>query len=78
MTSSKLAALMPNNGDSVVILDKRDNNDYQVTNIGGRYWMTQNLRVTGTITSDLSNFNSGSIDIPLVGSSHNWWQKNGN
>ena len=54
MDSTKLAALMPNSGDTATLPDKRDGNEYQITNINGAYWMTQNLRympTSGTVLS---------------------------
>ncbi|MBO4812753.1 hypothetical protein J5491_01240 [Candidatus Saccharibacteria bacterium] len=47
-TALSLAADMPNEGDSAVYRDARDNKEYEVTKIGNQYWMTQNLRFTGT------------------------------
>ena len=65
VTEADLATLMPNDGDSATLYDKRDDSDYQITNINGSYWMTQNLRIThttgqsvGTILAENSNFNS--------------------
>ncbi|MBR2766746.1 hypothetical protein IKD67_01520 [Candidatus Saccharibacteria bacterium] len=65
MTEADLAELMPNDGDSATLYDKRDESDYQITRIAGRYWMTQNLRIThtegqpvGTILAENSNFNN--------------------
>ncbi len=70
-TDSSLAAAMPNSGDSTTLYDKRDESDYQITNIDGRYWMTQNLRITntagqatGTILAQDSNF---STDLTFKG-----------
>lgn len=60
-----LNALMPNSGDTATLYDARDGNDYEITNIGDTYWMTQNLRITnttgqstGTILAEGSNFDS--------------------
>ena len=58
VTSSDLATLMPNEGDTTTLEDERDGNEYQITKINGNYWMTQNLRITGTIQSEGSNFNN--------------------
>ena len=48
VSASDLAGIVPNHGDSTVLQDSRDGKNYQVTNIDGNYWMTQNLRFTGT------------------------------
>ena len=65
LDSNDLAELMPNEGDTYTLYDKRDGNDYQVAKINGNYWMAQNLRITnttgqtvGTILADGSNFDS--------------------
>ena len=51
-----LDVVIPNNGDRITLTDTRDNNKYQVTNINGEIWMTQNLRFTGTtLTPETSN-----------------------
>ncbi len=47
ITNEELARRLPNNGDSITLVDSRDNNSYAIKNIGGKYWMTQNLRLTG-------------------------------
>ncbi|MBR2708855.1 hypothetical protein IKE98_00790 [Candidatus Saccharibacteria bacterium] len=47
-TVSSLAAAMPNEGDKATFKDDRDNKKYEITKINGDYWMTQNLRFTGT------------------------------
>ena len=55
-TTESLAALLPYNGSTTTLYDKRDENDYTVAKINGQYWMTQNLRFTGTqVTSATSN-----------------------
>ena len=46
-----------NIGDNITVVDRRDNNIYTVRYINGLCWMTQNLRITGTISSTDSNFN---------------------
>ncbi len=45
-----------NIGDNIIVYDKRDGNDYTVRYINGYCWMTQNLRITGTIKAEDSNF----------------------
>ena len=67
-TKSSLATLMPNNGNSVIMKDARDGSGYTITNINGTYWMTQNLRIMGTISAALSNFSSGTFNIAGGGS----------
>lgn len=38
------------------VYDRRDGNDYTVRYINGACWMTQNLRITGTVNQNYSNF----------------------
>ena len=45
-----------NIGDNITVYDRRDESDYTVRFINGQCWMTQNLRITGTILSADSNF----------------------
>ena len=45
--------------DNLTVTDRRDDNDYTVKYINGQCWMTQNLRLTGTVSATDSNF-SGS------------------
>ena len=45
-----------NIGDNITVVDRRDNNIYTVRYINGLCWMTQNLRIVGTISSQYSNF----------------------
>ena len=59
-----LTTLAPNDGNTVTLKDKRDNNKYTITKIAdGLYWMTDNLRITGTITAELSNFSGADFNI---------------
>ena len=43
-------------GDEITVYDRRDQKNYTVRYINGNCWMTENLRVSGTITAELSNF----------------------
>ena len=70
--STVMASLMPNNGDSATLVDKRDGKDYTVKKINGQYWMTQNLRylgdtgsVAGTMTIGNNNSNVSNKSITL-------------
>ncbi|MBQ2695499.1 hypothetical protein IJG04_02565, partial [Candidatus Saccharibacteria bacterium] len=47
-------------GDEITVYDRRDGSDYTVRYINGACWMTQNLRITGTISSTDSNFSTKS------------------
>lgn len=58
-----LDVAIPNNGDHIILTDTRDNNKYQVTKINGEVWMTQNLRITGTVTADGSNFTGADFNV---------------
>ena len=40
------------------LIDARDDNTYTVAKIQGACWMTQNLRITGTVNSTNSNFST--------------------
>ena len=71
-TSTSLAALMPNTGDTAVLVDNRDGQQYRVGKLAdGKYWMLDNLRLGDaseniTLTSDDTNFSSsvGSWVLP--------------
>ena len=43
--------------------DERDNSDYTTALINEQCWMTQNLRITGTISADLSNFSGNDFNV---------------
>ena len=47
-----------NVGDVITVYDRRDDSDYTVRYINNACWMTQNLRITGTISATDSNFTS--------------------
>ena len=52
MTTSKLATLMPNAGDTVTLYDKRDNTAYTIGKLAdGNYWMLDNLAIDLTSVS---------------------------
>ena len=53
--SDIFSSKMPNEGDSAIFTDSRDNKTYKITKINGRYWMTQNLRFTGTELDPLTS-----------------------
>ena len=62
ITKTELAALMPNVGDSIQMVDNRDGNKYWVTHeADGKFWMTQNLDLcigcTGTVALTSENTN---------------------
>ena len=44
----------------ITVYDRRDGSDYTVRYINGACWMTQNLRISGTISSTDSNFSTNS------------------
>ena len=59
-----------NIGDNIVVYDKRSSNyasgdegDYTVRWINGRCWMTQNLRIQGTISATYSNFTGADFNV---------------
>lgn len=58
-----LDVAIPNNGDRIILTDTRDNNKYQVTKINNEIWMTQNLRITGTVTAEGSNFTGADFNV---------------
>ena len=51
-------------GDTAILMDRRDDNAYTVAKIQGALWMTQNLRITGVVSSQYSNFSTyGSVNV---------------
>ncbi|MBQ2695056.1 hypothetical protein IJG04_00235, partial [Candidatus Saccharibacteria bacterium] len=60
-TSSSLATLMPNTGDTAVLVDNRDGQQYRVGKLAdGKYWMLENLGLDivakkDTLTSSNTN-----------------------
>ena len=52
-----------NIGDNITVVDRRDNSIYTVKYINGECWMTQNLRITGTITATDSNFTGDNFNV---------------
>jgi uncharacterized protein (TIGR02145 family) len=62
-TPATLATLLPNNGDTTLLEDKRDSSRYEITKINGEYWMTDNLRITGTVIEKESNFTGGDFNV---------------
>ncbi|MBR3319723.1 InlB B-repeat-containing protein [Candidatus Saccharibacteria bacterium] len=54
LTISQCAAYA--GGQDFTVYDSRDESDYTVQLLGGRCWMTQNLRITGDIPAEGSNF----------------------
>ncbi|MBO4812588.1 hypothetical protein J5491_00320 [Candidatus Saccharibacteria bacterium] len=65
-TSESLAALMPNNGDSTKLKDKRDEKEYGIAKINDKYWMTTNLNLAGgtKLTPESTDMTSGSYELP--------------
>lgn len=45
------------------LYDRRDNSTYTTADIGGLCFMTQNLRISGTVSSQYSNFTGGNFNI---------------
>ena len=59
-----------NVGDNIVVYDKRianyptgDDGSYTVRYINGQCWMTQNLRISGSISADDSNFSGADFNV---------------
>ncbi|MBQ6375495.1 hypothetical protein IJJ37_00990, partial [Candidatus Saccharibacteria bacterium] len=67
-TTDTLAALMPSNGSTTTLYDKRDGNSYTIVKIGNLYWMKENLKIMGTVTAALSNFSGSDFNIEGGGS----------
>ena len=58
VTSSDLATLMPNTGDTTTLPDARDNQEYTIAKLAdGKYWMTTNLNLAGGTTLNASDSN---------------------
>ena len=51
----------------LTVYDRRDNSDYTVRYINGACWMTQNLRITGTISATDSNFTGADFNTSAGG-----------
>ena len=49
------------------VYDRRDENDYTVRYLQNACWMTQNLRLTDTVSSQYSNFSTNPTFSPCVG-----------
>ncbi|MCR5699980.1 MAG: hypothetical protein K6G49_00910 [Candidatus Saccharibacteria bacterium] len=49
----------------ITIYDRRDGSDYTVRYINGACWMTQNLRITGTISATDSNFSGADFNTKI-------------
>ena len=49
----------------LAVYDRRDNADYTVRYINGACWMTQNLRITGTISATYSNFEGADFNTKV-------------
>ena len=59
LTSNTCRLVATNN--SLTVYDKRDGNDYTVRYLQDACWMTQNLRITGTVYGQYSNFSTYDI-----------------
>ena len=51
----------------LTMIDRRDGNDYTVRYLQNACWMTQNLRLTDTVSSQYSNFSTNPTFNPCVG-----------
>lgn len=49
--------------ETTTLIDVRDDNTYTVARIDNACWMTQNLRITGTISADESNFTGNDFNV---------------
>lgn len=59
VTSAKLAALMPNIGDTTTLTDARDSQAYTIAKLAdGKYWMIENLNLAGgsALSADDTDF----------------------
>ncbi|MBR6505854.1 hypothetical protein IKT18_03415 [Candidatus Saccharibacteria bacterium] len=56
ITSGYVASMAE--GDTALLRDRRDGNEYTVAKIQGALWMTQNLRIAGVVGSQDSNFST--------------------
>ncbi|MCR5700500.1 MAG: InlB B-repeat-containing protein [Candidatus Saccharibacteria bacterium] len=55
----------------IVVYDKRDHSEYLVRYIRNACWMTQNLRITGTISATDSNFSGANFNTAAGGDLRN-------
>ena len=52
------------NERKLVVKDRRDGNEYDVRYLQDACWMVQNLRITGTVNAQYSNFSTyGNVDV---------------
>ena len=75
MTTAKLNQLMPSEHSTIVMRDKRDDQEYTIARLkDGKYWMIKNLNLAGgtTLTSELTDFED-TYTIP----SDQGWQAGG-
>ncbi|MBR3319969.1 BspA family leucine-rich repeat surface protein [Candidatus Saccharibacteria bacterium] len=61
LTSSQCSTLA--SSSDLIVHDSRDQSDYTVRYLGGQCWMTQNLRITGTIPASGSNFSGSDFNV---------------
>ena len=76
VTSSNLATLMPNTGDTTTLPDARDGQEYTIAKLAdGKYWMTTNLNIAGgtALSSDDTDFES-TYTLPTT---NGWTTNNG-
>jgi len=52
-----------NVGDNITVYDRRDEKDYTVRYINSGCWMTQNLRITGIVSAEGSNFTGSDFNV---------------
>ncbi|MBR3144141.1 hypothetical protein IKF12_03040 [Candidatus Saccharibacteria bacterium] len=68
MTAARLATLMPNEGDTAILYDKRDGEGYLIGCLAdSRYWMLDNLRLDlTTVTLSTLQGKTNATDAELV------------
>lgn len=74
LTSTSLAALLPNIGSTATVYDKRDEQAYTIAKLeDGKYWMVENLNLAGGTTISCDTSDCENYTIPT----DNGWQSGG-
>ena len=67
VTVNQLATLLPNIGDTMILIDERDYNEYLVGKLAdGNYWMLDNLALDLTDDEILNQLNFSNTDIDTM------------
>ena len=74
LTSTTIAILLPNKGDTATVYDSRDEQAYTIAKLeDGKYWMTKNLNLAGGTTISCDTSDCDNYTIPTT----QGWQSGG-